>query len=137
MVLVQGHPLIIVLIVRILFTYPEQFKSLLSLIIRSQQFRFIHSQLSVVILQSYRCIVQVFSNQLVISSFSCILILSSIFVHFIILPDVALSSLRSFSILTVVRSRVLVIRYHINLFVVFNPSGGSLKTFSSLHYISS
>ena len=71
-VLVQGHPLIIVLIVSIRFTYPEQFKSLLSLLSEVHQFRFIHSQLSVIILQPYRCIIQISSNQLVISSFSCI-----------------------------------------------------------------
>ena len=66
------HPLVIVLIVRILFTYPEQFKSLLSLLSEVHQFRFIHSQLSVIILQSYRCFVQVISNQFMIPSFSCI-----------------------------------------------------------------
>ena len=35
----------------ILFTYPEQFKSLLSLLSRVHQFRFIHSQLSALVLQ--------------------------------------------------------------------------------------
>ena len=44
------HPLVFVLIVRILFTYPEQFKSLLSLLSGVDQFRFIHSQLSVIVL---------------------------------------------------------------------------------------
>ena len=72
MLLVRGHPLIIVLIVKILFTYPEKFKSLLSLLSGVHQFRFIHSQLSVIILQSYQWIVQISSNQFMISSFFCI-----------------------------------------------------------------
>ena len=56
---------------------------------------FIHSQLSVVILQSYRC-------------------------FFIFL-------LRSFSILTVVRSRFFLPCDHINSFVVFNPTSGFVE----------
>ena len=39
---------------------------------RVHQFRFIHSQPSVIILQSYRRIIQIFSNQLMISLFSWI-----------------------------------------------------------------
>ena len=39
---------------------------------RVHQFRFIHSQPSVIILQSYRRIIQISSNQFMISSFSCI-----------------------------------------------------------------
>ena len=48
------HPLVIVLIVRIIFTLPERFKSLLSLLSRVHHFGIIHSQLSVIILQFYR-----------------------------------------------------------------------------------
>ena len=82
------------------------------------QFRFIHSQLSVIILQSYRCIIQIFSYRSVIYSFhlylNCLKYLHSfcnssrcffIFTSFI-------------KILTVVHSRVLFLGYHINLFVV-------------------
>ena len=67
------HPLVIVLIVRILFTYPEQFKILFSLFLRSpsSQNLFILS-FQLWFSRSYRCFVQVISNRLVISSFSCI-----------------------------------------------------------------
>ena len=104
-VLVRGHPLIIVWLWE--FFSPIRSNSRVFSVWLSgvHQFRFIHSQLSVIILLFYRCFVQVIFNRLVISLFSCILILSSIFVHFIILPGVSLSSLRSFSILTVVCSR--------------------------------
>ena len=68
MVLACCHPLIIVLIVRILFIHPELFKSLLSLSSGVHQFRFIHSQFAVIILRSYRCLVQVIFNRLVLSS---------------------------------------------------------------------
>ena len=44
--------------------------------------------------------------------------------------------LHSFSILMVVSSRFLFLRYHINSFVLSSPTGDSLKTVSSLRYIS-
>ena len=43
----------------------------------------------------------------------------------------AIISIYSLSILTVVRARVLVIRYRIYSFVLLNPTGNLLKTFSS------
>ena len=118
MILACCHPLIIVLIVRILFTYPEKFKSLLSLLSGVHQFRFINSQLSVIILLSYRCFVQVISNQLVISSFSWIWILSNIFVHLLILTGDSFLYFVRFSILMMVCSRVLFLLHHINSVVV-------------------
>ena len=81
--------------------------------------KIIHFRCHLSFSKSYRCIIQVWSNQLRISSFTCIYILSSIFVFFFsnstrwIVP-----LLLSFSILTVVRSRFHFLRYHINSFVV-------------------
>ena len=72
MVLACCHPLIIVSMVRIFFTHQEIFKSLLSLSSGVHQFRFIHSQPSVIILLSCRCIYRISSNQFLISLFSCI-----------------------------------------------------------------
>ena len=73
MVLALCHPLIIVLIVRILFTHLEQFKILFSLFLRrpSSQNLFILS-FQLWFSKSYRCFVQVISNQFLISLFSCI-----------------------------------------------------------------
>ena len=83
----------------------------------SQQFMVVFS-----LYKSNRCIIQVFSNKLMISSFSCIYNLTSIVVHLQILPGVSLYFVRSFSILMVVRSRFHFLRYHINSFVVSIPS---------------
>ena len=60
-VLVQGHPLIIVLIVRIPFTYLESINSGFFIL----SFQHSYSKF-------YRCFVQVISKQFVIPSFSCI-----------------------------------------------------------------
>ena len=64
------HPLVIVLIVRILFTYPEQFKILLSLIIRRPSFRDYSFSAFSYHSPILRCFAQVIFNRLVISSFS-------------------------------------------------------------------
>ena len=63
-ILVCCHPLVIVLIVRIFFTHPEQFKILFSLFLRSpsSQNLFILS-FQLWFSKSYRCFVQVISNQ--------------------------------------------------------------------------
>ena len=68
------HPLIIVLIVSILFTYPEHFMSCFPFLTPKP---IILEDLFILSFQpsfskSYRCIAQVFSNQFMISSFSCI-----------------------------------------------------------------
>ena len=68
--------------------------------------------------KSYRCIVQISSNQFVISLFSYIYIPSSIFIHFSKSSWWIVPLLLWFLILTVVRSRFLFLRYHIKLFVV-------------------
>ena len=71
-VLVRGHPLIIVWLWEFFSPIRSNSRVFSVWLSAVHQFRCIHSQLSVVILQSYRCIVQVFSNQLIISSFSYI-----------------------------------------------------------------
>ena len=59
-------------VVGILFIYPKQFKILFSLILRSPSSQSNSYQISALVPQSYRCIIQILSNQLVITSFSCI-----------------------------------------------------------------
>ena len=123
-------------IVRILFTHPEQFMSLFSLILRRPSFQKIYSfstfnsrspnltgasfKYSLISSGSLRSLVSKFSQA------------SSFFSNSSrwIVP-----LLISFSILTVVRSRVRFLRYHIDSFVLSNPTGGSLKTFPSLRNI--
>ena len=123
MALASCHPLIIVSVVRISFhpsgafqgyfqfDYPES--------IISEDLFILSFQLS--FSKSYRCIVQISSNQFMISSFH--LYLNS----FKYLRSFSNSS-RCFaifslfvSILTVVHSRFLFLRYHINSFVVLIP----------------
>ena len=121
---------------RILFTLLEQFRSLFSLILRrpsSQNYSF--SAFSSFSLKSYRCFVQISSNQFGIFSFTCIYILSSIVIRSQILPDVffIFSSIVFNSYGGSFKSSRHSFSYQ--LFVVFNPSGGSLKTFSSLLHI--
>ena len=74
-------------------------------------------------------------NQCAISSFSCILMYSSIFVHFS-------NSFRRFVLFSlfvyifmVVRWRFLFRSHHINSFVLFNPTGGSWRPSQVGHYI--
>ena len=62
-----------------------QFRCLFSLILRSHHLRIIHSSFQLSLSKSYECIVQVFSNQFGISSFTCIWIPSSIFICSLIL----------------------------------------------------
>ena len=69
--------------------------------------------------KSYRCIIQVLSNQLVIYSVSCIYILSRIFILFIILPGTSLSFVQSFSILMVVRLRIFSSFFIISIYSLF------------------
>ena len=95
----------------------------------------IHSSFQLSFSKSYRCIVQVLSNQLVISSFSCIKSpqLSS-FVFQVFLVNCAFATFifnsygGSFKISLPCSSYQFI--------CCSNPTGGSLKTFSSLRYIS-
>ena len=85
--------------------------------------------------KSYQCIIQVFSNHLVISSFTCIKIPSSIIIHSLILPGVSLSFLRSFSILMVVRSRFFSSCYHQFIYISQVLPVDRWRPSSSLRYI--
>ena len=70
MVLIRDHPLIIVLIVRIIFTHPKHFLSCFPFLSsEGHLFKYYSFQLAALILQSYRCINQISSNQFLISSF--------------------------------------------------------------------
>ena len=135
MVLACCHPLIIVLIVRILFIHPELFKSLLSLSSGVHQFRFIHSQFAVIILRSYRCLVQVIFNRLVLSSS-----------HVSKYPKVSSFILQFFPVICAFATfnfnsyggpfkiTFLLSSYQVS-HCFPNPTAGLLKTSSSLHYI--
>ena len=119
------------------FSYPsEAFQEYFSVWFSwSHHLGIIHSSFELSFSKSYRCIVQVYSSQLMISLFSCIQVPLKYLYSFSNSSQWIVSLLLSFSILTMVRSRVLFLRYHIDSFVLSNPTGGSLKTFSSLCYI--
>ena len=78
----------------------------------------IYSSFQLSFSKSYRCIVQVYSSQLMISLFSCIQVPLKYLYSFSNSSRWIVHLLRSFSILTVVRSRFLFLHYHIILFVV-------------------
>ena len=132
MVLAWCHPLIIVFFVTILFTHPEHFRSLFSLILRSpssQKYSF-----SAFISRSPYHTGASFKHYL-ISSWSLRSRVSNSLEYFRAFFNsygVSSSFLQLFSILAVVRSRFSLPSLSYQFIRCFNPTGGSLKSFPSL-----
>ena len=93
----------------------------------------IHSQLSVIILQSYRCIVQVISNRFMIYSFH-------LYLNSLKLLHSFANSYPMFLFLLIVLFNfyggMFKISFPYQFIRYFNSTGGSLKTFSSLRHMS-
>ena len=139
MVLALCHPLIIVFDCENSFQPSDAFHELLPfLIIHMPSFLNItHSQPSTFVLQILPVDrSSILFRQLMVSSFSCILIPSSIFIRFPILPGELCLCYFHFQFLrwfVQVFTSFIIISIH-SLFP--NPTGGSINSFSSLHYIS-
>ena len=122
--------------------FPELFRRNKFLAACCSSFQPIISELFILSFQlsfskSYRCIVQISSNQFMISSFSGSKMPPSIFIRFSYSSRWIVPLLCSFSIIMVVLSRFFFFDYHINSFVLSNPTGGSWRLLQVLCYIPS